>query len=139
MEKMLARIFLGRKQIWMLGDVLIIEQVSKKEVPVSSNPNNSVTPYWPHNLWICRTVQTYKMTSSSLLTRLQWDIQNNWGWVISDHAKKQSVSTLNKLVKATQGPSLWRSSSLRFWLLKFIYKLILSCMYKLIYQDYLWS
>lgn len=46
-EKVLARIFLDRNQMWTLGN---IEQVPKKEVPVSPNTNNSATPYWPGNL-----------------------------------------------------------------------------------------
>lgn len=47
MENMLARIFLDRKLTWTLGNVLFIEQVLEKEVPVSPNTTNSVTPYWP--------------------------------------------------------------------------------------------
>lgn len=47
MENMLARIFLDGKLTWTLGNVLFIEQVPEKDVPVSPNTTTSVTPYWP--------------------------------------------------------------------------------------------
>lgn len=85
MEKMLARIFSDRKQTWMLGNILIIEQLPKNEMPVSPNttvwhPVDYITSKnaeqsrpikWPHVVYLIYPNGSKAVKAGAFLTMLR--------------------------------------------------------------------